>query len=171
MSGSTPVLGDWVTTAAVAVAAALAATAAVRHLAVTSAGGSPRTLAARVGAAFGALSLGLWAVVQAVADPAPFSPVDGAFVFWVALVGVCTAGLTGGTTYVYTRFRYRTALLSLSTFTAFTWHGFLQVGDGVLLLAIWSLVYAPVFAVATVVLLAGEWLLRKLGNGENGTAA
>jgi len=168
VSASTPILGGWVPTAALAVAAAVAATAAVHRLSVVRAGDSPRTLAGRVGAVVAAFSLGLWAVVQAVADPASFSPVDGAFVLWVALAGVCTAVLTGGTTYAYARFRYRAALLSLFAVTAFAWYAFLLVGDGALLLSIWSFVYAPVFAAATLVLLAAEWLLRRYVDGENG---
>lgn len=174
MAASIPILGGWIPTAAVAAAAALAATAAVRRLSETRGVDSPRTLGGRVGAVLGVLSLGLWAVVQAVGDPMAFSPVDGAFVFWVALAGVCTAALTAGTTYLYTRFRYRAALLSLFAFTAFVWYAFLQVGDGVLTLSIWSFVYTPLFTVAAAVLVAAEWLARRHvdgENGENGTAA
>jgi len=169
MAASCPILGGWLPTAAVAGTGALAATVAVRCLSETRAVDSPRTLAGRVGAVLGVLSLGLWAVVQAVGDSAAFSPVDAAFVFWVVLAGVCTAGLTGATTYVYARFRYRTALLSLFAFTAFAWYAFLQVGDALLTLSIWSLVFTPLFAAATAVLLAGEWLVwRFLADGENG---
>lgn len=162
------VLGSSLAAAGVASVVALAVASTVSRLALLRPEWSPRTAAVRVAAIYTVLTLGLWAVVRAVFYPVAFSQAVDALAAWVAIGGVGSAVLSGGTTYAYARFRYLSALLGLFVVTAFTWYAFLHVGGETGVLSIWGFVFAPVFAVATVVLLAGEWLLRRLIDGENG---
>lgn len=155
-----PVLGSTLATVVVAGVVGFGVTATVCWLSVVQAERQPRTLAAVVGAAYAVVTIGLWAGVRAVAHPAPFSADVGATVFWLALAALGAVVLAGGTTYVYARFRYVIAPFALFAATAFTWYVFLQTNGSTTALAVWGLVYVPVFVVGAVVLLAAEWGLR-----------
>lgn len=154
---SCPVLGSTLATVLVASAAGLAITAAVWHPALRRRASSRRAFSAAVGLSYAGVTIALWAVVRAVAHSTPFSADVGATSFWLALAALGAVVLAGGTAYVYDRFRYVTALLALFVATAFTWYVFLGTTGSTTALAVWGLVYVPVFVAGAAVLLAIEW--------------
>jgi len=165
------VLGSTLATVFVAGVAGLLTTAAVWHPFLRSRASSRRSFAVRFGIAYAVVAIALWAVVRAVAFPQAFQGYGNAIAFWLALAVVVSVVLAGGTAYAYDRFRYVTALLSLFAATAFTWYSFLQVGGETDILWIWAILFVPVSIAGTAVLLAGEWLVRRLlGNRERGGA-
>ena len=157
-----PVLGSTLATVVVAVAAGFGVTVTVRWLSVVQAERPPRATATVVGVAYAVVTIGLWAGVRAIAYPVSFPGYGGAIVFWLALAFLGATVLAGGTTYVYARFRYVAALPALFAATAFTWYAFLQTTGNSTALAVWGLVYVPVFVVVAVVLLATEWGIRTI---------
>jgi hypothetical protein len=157
-----PVLGSTLATVLVAGAVGLATTVAVWHPSTRRRASSRRAFAFGFGVSYAVVSIALWAVVRAVAYPSSFSGYGTAIVFWVALAVLGAVLIGGGTAYVYDRFRYATALLSLFAATAFTWYGFLLVGGETDVLWIWAFLFVPVLVAGTVALLVVEWLIRRL---------
>lgn len=158
---SSPVLGSTLATILVAGAAGFLATAAVWHPALRQRASSRRAFAAAVGVAYAGLTLGLWTAVRVAAHPAPFSVDVGSTAVWLALAALGAVAVGGGTAYVYDRYRYVTALFAVLAATAFTWYVFLDTAGSATALAIWGLVYVPVFVVAAAASLVIEWGVRR----------
>jgi hypothetical protein len=164
-----PVLGSTLATVLVAGAAGLATTVVVWQPSLRSRAPSSRSFAAGFGIAYAAVAVALWAVVRTVAHPVSLRGYGNALAGWVALAVLGAVVLGGGTAYVYDRFGYVSALLSLFAATAFTWYAFLLVGGETDVLWVWAFVFAPVLVAGAVALLAVEWVVQRLlGTGERG---